>query len=49
MATGVIGKSLKGHPKVYLSADGGVQWHEVSVCNASSRRIMAGGIDSFLF
>ncbi|GAB6018639.1 hypothetical protein CHUAL_000319 [Chamberlinius hualienensis] len=29
MATGIIGKSLKGHPKVYLSADGGMQWHEV--------------------
>lgn len=29
MATGIVGKSLKGHPKVYLSADGGMQWHEI--------------------
>ncbi|KAK6621398.1 hypothetical protein RUM43_011704 [Polyplax serrata] len=29
MATGTIGKSLKGHPKVFLSRDGGLTWRQI--------------------
>ncbi|XP_055841442.1 sortilin-related receptor-like [Episyrphus balteatus] len=29
MASGVIGKSLKGHPGVFLSRDGGLTWKQV--------------------
>lgn len=29
MATGVIGKSLKGHPGVFLSRDAGLTWKQV--------------------
>ncbi|XP_023233438.1 sortilin-related receptor-like [Centruroides sculpturatus] len=29
MASGVVGKSLKGHPSVFVSSDGGLTWHHV--------------------
>ncbi|KAL0266712.1 UNVERIFIED_CONTAM: hypothetical protein PYX00_009183 [Menopon gallinae] len=29
MATGTIGKSLKGHPGVFLSQDGGLTWRQI--------------------
>ncbi|XP_046384462.1 sortilin-related receptor-like isoform X2 [Ischnura elegans] len=29
MATGIIGKSLKGHPGVFLSRDAGLTWHQL--------------------
>lgn len=29
LATGTVGKSLKGHPGVYLSTNAGVNWEEV--------------------
>lgn len=29
LATGMVGKSLKGHPGVFLSADAGVTWRQV--------------------
>lgn len=31
MATGTIGKSLKGHPGVFLSRDGGLTWRQVYI------------------
>lgn len=29
LATGVIGKSLKGHPGVFLSRDAGLTWKQI--------------------
>lgn len=29
MASGVVGKSLKGHPSVFVSSDAGLTWHHV--------------------
>lgn len=28
---GVVGKSVKGHPSVFVSSDAGVTWREVSL------------------
>ncbi|XP_076310963.1 sortilin-related receptor-like isoform X2 [Tachypleus tridentatus] len=29
VGSGVVGKSLKGHPSVFVSSDAGISWHEV--------------------
>lgn len=31
--SGVVGKSLKGHPSVFVSSDAGVTWREVPIIN----------------
>lgn len=35
LSSGTLGMSLKGHVGVYLSADAGVTWHEVSIWHLS--------------
>ncbi|XP_022248454.1 sortilin-related receptor-like [Limulus polyphemus] len=29
VGSGVVGKSLKGHPSVFVSSDAGISWHEI--------------------
>lgn len=40
MATGVIGKNLKGHYVVYVSTDAGITWKEVSLLFISCRNFI---------